>query len=228
MSVEEAAYYLQGTYFNTAVVQMSEAMAHVLMVLARHPSMQARVDDDVYLDNVISETFRMFPLFGIAHRITSDEIVVDSTTIPRGSVLCFNYPDYHRAGYDHADTFAPSRWDELVARHANFIPFGVVANRACPARGVAPITMRVVVREVVRRYALHTAASHTRSIPNRGPCLLAPRGVAVSPLWLRIRLVVQRLADRWGDVWRSLVQLVLGTCCGCVRRTSRGSAVSRR
>lgn len=211
MSTEEAAFYLQGTYFNTAVVQMSEAMAHVLMVLARHPTMQGRVDDDDFLDNVISETFRMYPLFGIAHRITSDDIEVESGVLPRGSVLCFNYPDYHRAGYERPDVFDPDRWDELMPRQANFVPFGVTANRACPARGAAPITMRVVVREVLRRYALHSSASHTRSIPNRGPCLLVPRGVTVSQRWLRIRLAFMRLGDRWADVWRSVVQLVLGS-----------------
>jgi hypothetical protein len=93
----------------------------------------------------------------------------------------------------------------------NYLPFGVVANRACPARGVAPITMRVVAREVLRRYELHTSATHTRSIPNRGPCLVMPRGRTVSPAWLGIRLAAMRLGDRWGDVWRSLLQLVLGT-----------------
>ena len=32
----DRAHYLQGTFFNTAVVQMSEAMAHLLLVLAEH------------------------------------------------------------------------------------------------------------------------------------------------------------------------------------------------
>ena len=40
-SVQEQAYYLQGTFFNTAIVQMSEAMAHLLMALAQHPETQA-------------------------------------------------------------------------------------------------------------------------------------------------------------------------------------------
>ena len=35
LSTEEQAFYLQGVFFNTAVVQMSEAMVHVLMVLAK-------------------------------------------------------------------------------------------------------------------------------------------------------------------------------------------------
>ncbi|NUP51577.1 MAG: cytochrome P450, partial [Catenulispora sp.] len=64
----------------------------------------------------------------------------------------------------------------------------------------------------LRRYALATAAGHTRSLPNRGPCLLLPLGAGPdSPRPPALRLARQRLRDRWEDVWRSLVQLVLGT-----------------
>jgi Cytochrome P450 len=211
LSTRERALYLQGTFFNTAIVQTSEAMAHLLMVLARHPGTQARaLRDDRYLDRVIEETFRLYPLFGVAHRIASREITVsDDVTLPAGSVLCFNYPAFHRVGFDDADRFDPSRWETLSVRQANHIPFGVASNRPCPAWRLAPITMRIAVRETLRRFALYTSASHTRSLPNRGPCLLVPRdgrrGPHLTPLayvWLR---------DRWEDLARSVVQLVLGT-----------------
>jgi hypothetical protein len=211
LSTRERALYLQGTFFNTAIVQTSEAMAHLLMVLARHPGTQARaLRDDRYLDRFIEETFRLYPLFGVAHRIASREITVsDGVTLPAGSVLCFNYPAFHRVGFDDADRFDPSRWETLSVRQANHIPFGVASNRPCPAWRLAPITMRIAVRETLRRFALYTSASHTRSMPNRGPCLLVPRdgrrGPRLTPLayvWLR---------DRWEDLARSVVQLVLGT-----------------
>jgi hypothetical protein len=38
MTPAEQAWYLQGAFFNTAVVQMSEAMAHLLLAIAEHPS----------------------------------------------------------------------------------------------------------------------------------------------------------------------------------------------
>jgi hypothetical protein len=216
LSVRERAYYLQGTYFNTAVVQMSEAMAHLLMAIAQHPEVQARLaadpDDDRYLNHVIDEALRRYPLFGIAHRITSGDIEVGGHTLPAGSVLCFSYPDYHRVGYADPDRFDPDRWDALAVKDAHHIPFGVTANRACPARGVAPVMMRVAARRVLHRYALHTSAGHTRSIPNRGPCLLVPRTVPPSAGRARRAAVLGwlRVRDRWEDVWRSLVQLVLG------------------
>ncbi len=191
LTPEEQAYYLQGTFFTTAVVQMSEAMTHLLMIIAQDDGIQQRlVDHPEDMDRVIDEGLRKFPLFGIAHRITTADIELDHLTIPAGTVLCFSYPDF-------ADQ-APK--DE-------FIPFGVAQNRACPARGLAPPTMRVVAQEVLRRFSLASTAGHTRSIPNRGPALLTPRGARRrrAPLvWIAVR-------DRWEDVSRSLAQLVFGT-----------------
>ena len=49
LTVREQALYLQGVFFNTAVVQSSEAMAHLLMVAAHHPDTQQRLlDDEAY------------------------------------------------------------------------------------------------------------------------------------------------------------------------------------
>ena len=67
------------------------------------------------------------------------------------------------------------------------------------------VTLRVVAREVLQRFALHSSASHTRSLPNRGPCLVVPRD---RPLGRRLRgaaLAFIRVRDRWEDVYRSLV-----------------------
>lgn len=215
LSPEEQAWYLQGTFFNTAVVQMSEAMAHLLLALAQHQAVQQRLaaapDDDTYADQVIDESLRRYPLFGIAHRITTDEIDVDGAALPAGSVLCFNYPEFHATGFEHPDAFDPDRWSRLDRRTANYIPFGVTANRPCPARGIAPLTMRVVAREVLRRFELHSTAAHTRSLPNRGPCLLVRRTSPERPRRLATALAVMRFRDRFDDLWRSVVQLVLGT-----------------
>jgi len=216
LSTEERALYLQGTFFNTAIVQSSEAMAHLLMALAQHQDVQARLADDLadegYLDRVMAETLRLYPLFGISHRITSADIALDQqTTIPRGAVLCFNHLEYHRAGFDDVERFDADRWERLAARDVNYIPFGVAANRACPAQALAPITMRAATREVLRRYALYSAASHVRSIPNRGPCLLVSRAGGYDARRRRASLLFMGFRDRWEDVWRSFVQLVLGT-----------------
>jgi hypothetical protein len=229
LSAQEQTWYLQGTFFNTAVVQMSEAMAHLLMVLAEHPDIQrdlrAGPADGRYLDRVIDETMRVYPLFGVAHRITSADIALDESraVIPAGSVLLFNYAGYQHTGLPDGGRFDPDRWLRMTPGEANFIPFGISANRPCPARGIAPLSMRVVADAVLGRFALATSASHTRSLPNRGPCLISAlpaddRGPRPAP---RPRLVLMRARDRWEDVSRSLVQLVLGTYMVLDARRSR-------
>ena len=215
-STRQQALYLQGVFFNTAIVQMSEAMTHLLMAVAKHPTVRERLladpDDDRYLNAVINESLRQYPLFGVAHRIASNEIVVDERTrIAKGSVLCFNHSDYQRSGFEDPDRFNPSRWDQLHGRDATYIPFGVTGNRPCPAQAVALTTMRITAREFLMRYDCASSAAHTRSVPNRGPCLIIPRPWRGSRMPRRVLLGVMAVQDRWEDVWRSLVQLVLGT-----------------
>jgi hypothetical protein len=212
LTPREQAYYLQGTFFNTAVVQMSEAMAHLLLALATHRPVQERLasgaDHPDFLDRVIDETLQHFPLFGVAHRITSGEIPLDGRDpIPAGSVLLFNYPEYQGSG---GAPFDPDRWLNADTKPSAFIPFGVTANRPCPARGFAVLTMQVAAEEVLRRFRLDSSVEHTRSLPSRGPCLLVAR-TGTGGARLRTRLAVMRLADSWEGVWRSLVQLVLGS-----------------
>ena len=211
LSRAEQAFYLQGAFFNTAVVQMSEAMAHLLLALAQHPLVQDQVradaGDDEYLSDVINEAMRVWPLFGIAHRITTGDIDV-CPPIAAGSVVLFDYLGFHHAGGDDRAEFDPGRWQRESARTMNFIPFGVSANRPCPARGVAPVGLQAAAREVLRRFELSSAVQHTRSLGNRAPVLLTPVG---APRPTSGRLALMKLGDRWEDVSRSVAQLVLGT-----------------
>lgn len=216
LSARERVHYLQGTFFNTAVVQLSEATAHVLLALARHPDVQQRVaeapEDDRYLTQVLDETMRLYPLFGIAHRITTDAIPLDEATVlPPGSVVCFSYPDYHATGYERPDVFDPDRWAGVAAKDVHHIPYGVAANRPCPAWRLSPIVLRAAVREVVTRFRLDSTASHTRSLPHRAPCLLIPRGLTPGPRRLGALRGFVRLRDGVEDVTRGVRQLVLGT-----------------
>ncbi|GIE91479.1 cytochrome P450 [Actinoplanes regularis] len=203
-TAQETAWYLQGAFFNTAVVQMSEAMAHILLCAAGYP------DDlsDESLDRLIDETLRVHPLFGIAHRITSAPITAGDVTLPAGSVLLFNYLAFQRTGPAADDIFDPDRWKSLKRKDANFIPYGITANRACPARGTAPVMLRAATREVLRRFTLATSVAHTRSLPNRGPAYLTPIGHQGPSDG---RLIALRRADRVADAGRSVKQLVLGT-----------------
>lgn len=221
LTTRECALYLQGAFFNTAVVQMSEATAHVLMALARHPDVQARAraGDDRYLDQVIAETLRLYPLFGIAHRITTGDIPLgEDVVIPAGSVLCFDYPAFHRAGFPDPGRFDPGRFapGHAPVRELNHIPFGMphepslpgVAARAARPAGRGPGDPAGVRARLHRR--AHPVAAQPGTVPAHP---LDPAGSAAARHGpgRRLTLLYMRLKDGWEDVWRSLVQLVLGT-----------------
>jgi hypothetical protein len=209
----EQAFYLQGMFFNTAVVQMSEAMSHVFFTLARHretqESMSSSPENRRLYDHAIDEILRLFPLFGIAHRISTKPIDVGGRMIPAGSVVCFNYSDYQQLGFTDAREFLPERWANCKGRETNFIPFGVTENRPCPAQGIALIAMHRLTQRWLGDYRFASAAEHTRSMPNRGPCFIAPRRRpprAAERAWLAGMWV----RDRWETVFRSIAQLVYG------------------
>jgi hypothetical protein len=71
--------------------------------------------------------------------------------------------------------------------------------------------MATLTREVLARFDLRTAARHTRSMPNRGPCLLVPRSGGIGRVRIVGSLTYVRLRDRVEDVWRSLAQLGFGS-----------------
>ncbi|MGK5729466.1 cytochrome P450 [Streptomyces sp. URMC 124] len=210
---EHRALYLHGNIFGTGVAQLAEGVAHLLLALAHHPGVQERMaaepGDTAFYDRAINESLRMYPLFGISQRITTGPIDVGGETLPAGSVLFFDYEAYHRSGFADPERFDPDRWLTLCPRDVTFIPFGVPGNRPCPARGLSMVFLRAVTAEVLERFALYSSAGHTRSMPNRAPCLLLPRSLeARRP---NVALAAMRVRDDWENVARSLTQLVLGS-----------------
>ncbi|MER8046568.1 cytochrome P450 [Streptomyces sp. NPDC094032] len=230
LTLRQQALYLQGVVFGTGVAQMSEAVAHLCMNLATRPPLQhaiARDADSGLLHAAIQESLRLFPLFGIAHRVTTADIETARLRIPAGSVLCFDYTAYHREGQDRPDEFLPERWQHPSAAPTHHAPFGVTGNRPCPARGLAPGLIDAATREILQRYTLHTAARHTRPLHNRGPCLFTPKQAASSPHRIRARLLLARihLGDHLEEVYYRAAQLIVGT--RTTRRARRAGLCDR-
>ncbi len=140
LSAREKALHLQGVFFHTGAVQMSEAMAHLSLALAQSPRVQAKLwqavvsgasgGDGDYVDLVIDEALRRWPLFGVAHRIASTEVSADvdgvHVSFPAGTVLCFSYPEFHTGpgcGFDEPLEFRPERF-ETISRRATTMSFG--------------------------------------------------------------------------------------------------------
>eukprot|EP01116_Phalansterium_solitarium_P018492 TRINITY_DN490_c0_g1_i11.p1 TRINITY_DN490_c0_g1~~TRINITY_DN490_c0_g1_i11.p1 ORF type:complete len:503 (-),score=169.66 TRINITY_DN490_c0_g1_i11:381-1889(-) len=228
LTLREKALHLQGVFFHTGCVQISEAAAHLTLAIAQHPAVQKRLqtadESGEYLDMVIAEALRVWPLFGVAHRITSEDVVTpEGITLPGGTVCCFNYPKFHHIGFDNPDSFVPERWgDGPSARRAasapggtngdmNYIPFGMKVNRPCPAQHISMVWLREVARVAVKRASFHSAVDHVRSMPDRGLAIVEGQSTPL-PWWKRSTLLAWlALQDHVEGLGRSFVHLVLVT-----------------
>ena len=87
------------------------------MSVAQHPDYQALLvkqecNTKLY-DHFIAEVQRLYPLFGVAHRTLQDDVVIGGKKLMKGSVLCFNYPLFHKSGYKNPEQFDPQRWQNF-------------------------------------------------------------------------------------------------------------------
>lgn len=259
ISVKEWAMFLQGVFFTTAVVQLSEGLSHIGVALAQHPTVVQQMrrtfvvssshrheshDNEAtkgvpssttarsdFATAIVNESLRLWPLFGDAHRMTSEDIHLPSDSvsskddvrvIPKGSVVIFNYPAFHEDnakenyGANH-NTFDPNRWKYVRARDQNYIPFGVPRNRPCPGKRISQILLRVMTSEMVRHVDVHTCVNHTRSLPDGGLCVLTKRSredkdtnvdvMKLPSLSRRTLLRIYVIAD---TLCRSIWQLICG------------------
>lgn len=187
LSEEELALLLSNAFFNTGVVQSSEAMAHATLALAQNAdvakALAAETVSIEYCKGFVNECLRLWPLFGIAHRILTDDVKLPAgsglkaeSVVPRGTVVCFNYPAYHSQGYDNPHKLTPERWLTLRQAKANFCPFGMASNRPCPAQHLSTQYLQFLLPYFAARLEFASPVEHSRSLPGRGLAAVSPKG----------------------------------------------------
>jgi hypothetical protein len=217
LSEEELALLLANAFFNTGVVQSAEALTHASLALAQNPEAARRLAapdaPKDYTQGFVNECFRLWPLFGIAHRITTEDIVLPpgsgpkaGSTVPKGTVVCFNYPEYHSRGYDDAQRLQPERWSVLKTAKQNFCPFGMASNRPCPAQNLATRYMLHLVPFFAARLDFESPVEHTRSLPGAGLCVVSRREAVVGRLPRSLLQSSLWALEQFRTVGQSLVQ----------------------
>lgn len=154
----------------------ANSIVFILYNIARHADVQQRLyeeisevmaDDDVvqarhlnsmkYLKACVKETFRLMPTIPNIVRITTEELVLSSYLIPKGTVVCCQtmvsgrLPEY----VDRPDEFWPDRW--LNGSHPNISchPFGY-GPRMCPGRRFAEQEIYVALIKLLQKFRLES------------------------------------------------------------------------
>ncbi|CAH1376630.1 cytochrome P450 4C1-like [Tenebrio molitor] len=204
-SVEEA---------RTIVVAGSDATAlsvcYVLMMLAIHQEIQNKVYEEIvsifeddrsptpedlqkmcYLERVIKETLRLFPVGGlIARRLTRD-IVLRNYVLPKETCVCVPIFCLHRDSDLWSDplTFDPDRFlpEEVSKRHPYaYLPFSG-GSRNCIGFRYAMMAMKTILSTVLRHYRV-AATTYTSLSDIELKFDVATKCVRGQPVQLEIRL----------------------------------------
>lgn len=184
------------------------SMAFALHLLARHPEVRARAQEEVdalppgepytaatmdqlpYLTRVLKETMRLYPAAPLVGRRAVAETEIDGHIIPAGADILISPWVTHRhpAHWDNPDRFDPDRFtpDQETARHRYaWVPFGG-GPRACIGRHFSMLESVLALAVLLREYDLETPDT---DIPVTAAITLQAVGEA------RVGVRARRIAD---------------------------------
>ncbi|RDW56536.1 hypothetical protein BP6252_14126 [Coleophoma cylindrospora] len=158
-------------------------------------SMDIKLTMDLpYLDAVIRETMRLFPMIpGPLERILGKEIVVDGYVIPPGvmaSTAAYNQGQLEDV-FPDAKKWNPDRWLDANDRmRLNWIPFGH-GCRACPGVNLAMTELKYIIGAVFRRFRVVIPPGHEDDILEFADVFAA--GSKTGHCWLKFDRLEQRV-----------------------------------
>ncbi|XP_063991442.1 cytochrome P450 4C1-like isoform X2 [Diachasmimorpha longicaudata] len=153
----------------------------LILMIAMYPEVQKKIRKEVidvtkndfitepetkqlnYLDMVIRETLRLFPVGPALPRKTTTEIKLSTCTLPKNcSVMVLPFAVHRDPKYwTEPDKFIPERFTPENSRHRHpyaYVPFSA-GPRSCVGPRYAMVALKVVVAHLLRSYELTTSMS---------------------------------------------------------------------
>ncbi|XP_044596754.1 cytochrome P450 4g15-like [Cotesia glomerata] len=112
-----------------------------------------------YLETVIKETMRLFPIAPFATRYVDDDLDIGGGyTLPKGSTAILAFLKAHRSAdfWDDPLSFDPDRFssEQAVKRHPEaYFPFSS-GLRHCPGSKYAMMSMKIIIFNLLKNYVL--------------------------------------------------------------------------
>lgn len=172
---DQQAYDEVVTLLSAGIETSALALAWLFHELGRHPEVERRVHEEVdqvlsgrrvtaedlpkltYVQQVIDETLRMYPIW-ILMRRTLRPVRLGGVGLPAGTEVTISPHALHHdpRSFHHPHRFDPDRWApgraEDVPRGA-YVPFGA-GNRMCVGNAFAQTEMAVTVATIASRWRL--------------------------------------------------------------------------
>lgn len=146
-------------------------LSWTLHLLSLHPEIQDKVAKEIlretqqedymskktiskltYLDAVIKESMRLYPVAPFVVRKLCREVQVDQkTSLPKGALACVWIYGLHRNPklWDRPNDFVPERW--LETSNSSYMPF-CVGPRNCVGQPLAHVILRILLARLVQGY----------------------------------------------------------------------------
>lgn len=172
ISDEKIAKLIMGVFFHTGVIQISEFVAHTIVALSQNVEIQARLKnnltDNQFLQRILDETLRIYPLFGITNRIAEQDYHMrNGQMIPEGMNIIFDFIACHAEGVVNPKVFNPDRWIEPNQSDNCYMPFGA-GPRMCPAKRFAYNITASLVIDMIKNYSFVSSIEHDRPLTGGG------------------------------------------------------------
>ncbi|XP_015118370.1 cytochrome P450 4C1 [Diachasma alloeum] len=150
----------------------------VLLMLAMHPDVQEKAREEInnivgnhdvteteigklkYLEMIIRETIRLFPVGAVIGRKTTGELKLATCTVPKDCSLFVLLYALHRDPkyWMNPEKFDPDRFSPENSRNRHpyaFIPFSG-GSRSCPGNKFALTCLKVILSHTLRNFRLQT------------------------------------------------------------------------
>ncbi|XP_074063546.1 cytochrome P450 3A24-like [Macrotis lagotis] len=155
----------------------STTLNFIFYNLATHPEIQKKLHEEIdstlpnkgtptydiifqmeYLDMIVNETLRLFPLGGRLERICEKTVEINGITIPKGTVVMVPvYVLHHDPEYwPEPEVFRPERFDREGRKSMDpyvFLPFGA-GPRNCVGMRFALLTLKTALVMVLQNFTV--------------------------------------------------------------------------
>lgn len=135
--------------------EWKKAAAEVAEVCGSSRLTPAMLGELKHLDNVISETLRLWPAAFMSGRMTQGDFSFEGHTVPKGSLVLYSPYVSGRdpSLWEDADAFIPDRWIDNEVDPYAYVPFGG-GYRRCIGFAFATQELKVLLAEMLRRVEL--------------------------------------------------------------------------